>query len=746
MIKTRLLVSLASSRPHRWGGAFLAVSLYASPTLAGDPPLEDYVVQKGDTCFKIAKRRFGNGKRYDLIHEHNQLGPTPHRLQAGQVLRLPVTDASPDAEVTRARRDVRARAGSSDTWADADPGLDLYRGWRVNTLERASAEVTFQDRSAVQLRQNTLVIIYGGSAGQARRKTSEAQLERGTLRSKLGALAGRDPGESLAVRTPASQAQFSDTEALVTVQDDGTTLVGNHGDGKASVRGAGKRVSVGPKMGSKVRRGKRPSPPKPLPPAPAWGPGPELFVGIAGFAGTISGEWGAVDLARSYLVQVSADALGDDLVSTVRVPASVTRFEARGLPPGDYWAAISSIDAEDFESPVGVRRKLTVVGGALALPGGGEPQLPSAADLDPDAPTPAPRVLPGTRFEVPARLRCAIDGDEPGAALTLVEPGRREVSCVDSEGRTVPGFVVEVDRVEVSTGSDAGWPLELPAGETAVVQIEARGQLETPEVLDVRPGPGLEVESVSPLRAGAWEVRVRADPRAPERTSLALAFMSDGAPFETLAVRVPPAVAAPPAAEVEREGPMFELGLSGGLFFPSANHALGQAGVVAGHERFTTVAPKLDFRFSYLPLRWVGLEFESGVGFAKLERGPKARLIGVRGHLLGQLPYRVTPIVYLGGGAVVLDSALDALGRDVRAGMHVGLGMKAHLTRTIALRLDVRDSVLRGHGKPFSNNFELTIGLSAVFGRRGVGRSRTSNEPAELGGGAETQKEASDDR
>ena len=40
----------------------------------------------------------------------------------------------------------------------------LFRQWRVRSQQRASAEVTFRDGSSIQMRENTLVIIYGPSS------------------------------------------------------------------------------------------------------------------------------------------------------------------------------------------------------------------------------------------------------------------------------------------------------------------------------------------------------------------------------------------------------------------------------------------------------------------------------------------------------------------------------------------------------------------------------------------------------
>ena len=68
------------------------ITLAASASAQEKP---DYTVVAGDTCEGVAKKVYGDPKRYDLLHEANpELGPMPHHLKAGMVLRTPARSVS----------------------------------------------------------------------------------------------------------------------------------------------------------------------------------------------------------------------------------------------------------------------------------------------------------------------------------------------------------------------------------------------------------------------------------------------------------------------------------------------------------------------------------------------------------------------------------------------------------------------------------------------------------------------------
>jgi phage tail protein X len=201
-------------------GALLVTALalvLRAPAAAQDGGGEDtilYTIQVGDTCYGIAQRFFGNPRQcHEVIYRYNpHMGSDASNIRPGVTITIPVRNPNaPDARVTRTARDVQARSSSSADWRSARRGLGLYRGWHVSTEESASAEVTFRDESQIQMRENTLVIIYGGTAeNTARRRTSQATLERGTLRSRLGDL-------RLQVATPSGETELNGGSSVVTV-------------------------------------------------------------------------------------------------------------------------------------------------------------------------------------------------------------------------------------------------------------------------------------------------------------------------------------------------------------------------------------------------------------------------------------------------------------------------------------------------------------------------------------------------
>ncbi|MGB5283363.1 MAG: LysM domain-containing protein, partial [Polyangiales bacterium] len=418
---------------------FAGIAPDAAAQAAGASETYEYVIKPGDTCAGIAERLFGNKRRWDLIHEHNPgMGPTPHHLIPGEVLILPKLEQGPDARLTAVQRTVQARAPKDPEWERAKQGKELYRGWRVNTLEQASADVTFQDGSLVQMRQNTLIIIYGGVYRDARRKTTEASLERGTLRSRLSEF-------RLDVKTPSAEAGLDGGSSVLSVDDQGSSLLSNHEGGDANFKvKMGEAVSVKPGFGSKAKKGtRRPSKPAPLPATPTWSSDLDMiFSGIRAEGGTVRGAWSSVEAADSYRIEIAKDREGGEVVVATKVPASVTSFEIHRLPEGVYFARVSTIDSDGFESPQSAAHAMNVHLVHLDLPGE-EPRAGAAPGNPEEAPLPA-RVLPGTRVVSPSGFLCGTVGHDKAESFVLEDAGAYQVDCMSSDGSAAPTVEVAV--------------------------------------------------------------------------------------------------------------------------------------------------------------------------------------------------------------------------------------------------------------------------------------------------------------
>jgi outer membrane protein OmpA-like peptidoglycan-associated protein len=730
--------------------ALSSIVAFAAPAIprAPGPGVEtfEYTVVEGDTCAEIAGRFFGSNKRYDVIHRFNPgMGPQPHDLVPGTVLVLPragaVKSEGPDAEVTATRRKVEARAADEASWRAAAIGLDLFRGWRVNTLARAWAELTFRDTSVLEVRENTLVIIYGASEDTARRSTTEASLDRGALRSRLGELAG---GAKLHVDTPSSSTDLAGGRALVTVDGGGTSRIANHGGGTAAVaardpaprpKAKKKPTIVASGMGSKVETGGSPTPPKALPPPPTFvADQATRFVGIASVGATIVARWTPEPKAAAYRVEIARKPDGRDVVADGFAPGNVTRLELYGLPPGDYWVSVASIDDDHFEgiptTPLGVR----VTEASLVALDGAKLVVPTLVD-DAVAPAP-PQIARGAALVAPSGMWCAAQGDEPsGAALTFASPGPTAVVCRDHDGASAAAFTVDVQPWTIAIDGDAT-EVPLVVGVPTTVVFSASSGTTTATALVAEAPAGVEVGTPRRQSDGRWALDVTATAApttadgTPPRITLSL---PSGVTVGEIAIAVAPDDAEVPVRPrpqgrwIDRHAPvrnMWELGLFGGAFVAARGLELFEPDDARPDQGFLPLRrtnPTLGARLGYFPLRVLGVEVEAALTPSESTTGNRATIFAARGHVVGRLGFAsITPFVLAGVGLVGVDSNPSVVGRDVDASLHFGGGLEVFATRRLAVRLDVRDIVTadRGLDAGLTSSLEVTGGLSITLGRK----------------------------
>jgi OOP family OmpA-OmpF porin len=167
----------------------------------------------------------------------------------------------------------------------------------------------------------------------------------------------------------------------------------------------------------------------------------------------------------------------------------------------------------------------------------------------------------------------------------------------------------------------------------------------------------------------------------------------------------------------------FEGGVWAGIMIPARDLELFEADRDLPRQGFRTlarVAPDLGLRVGYYPIRFLGLEAEGGAMPTSAD-GTGATLWTVRGHVVGQLGlWSITPFALVGAGAFSVASERAALGNDVDAALHLGLGLKAYLSRRTMLRLDFRDVITarRGVARGATNTIEILLGFSIVLGRK----------------------------
>lgn len=497
-------------------GASGLSSAHAQDTNAsgGQATLEDYTVVEGDSCRSIARARFGDSGRIDLIHAHNALGRTPHQLRPGQTLRLPSAAlARAEAGIARVLRDVDMQRTGSPVWADARVGAALRRGDRVATGERSASELIFRSGGVLQMRSQSLVVLTG-SGRPSPRRIVRATLERGALRGRLAELTGH--ATTTTVTTPSATARLGQ-DALVAVDGEGVSRIASL-EGTTIVDGV--RVPEG--TGTQVEPGGRPSRPRPLPRPPRWRTDDDgRFMGLAHSGAILRGRWHPVDGAGGYRVEVARRPDGTELVAAVEVPGDTTEFDIPRIPVGTYYVSVATIDREFFEGRPSPRRAMVVLEARIVPPGGGEPPSDRLDPGDPSRPYAPPSALPGTWLVSPRGYRCG-DAEERASLLTLRTLGRHTVRCVDARERPVSGFDVVIVEARIRPQRPF-----LRRGSRRVARLLVRSPLALPARMIARAPSSVSVGSVRLSRAQpseeglvAYEVEIGVGLDAPDSLSI----------------------------------------------------------------------------------------------------------------------------------------------------------------------------------------------------------------------------------
>jgi hypothetical protein len=516
--------------------AFLVVMALAASASA--EPTRDYVVRDRETCLEIAVRELGSTKDLVTLHRLNpQLGALPHTLKAGQVVRLPLGQTVvPDAHLSQQRGPVEVRRAGDESWQSQATGTALFRAWRVGAREKATARVTFHDTSTIAMRENTVVVIFGPSEESAKTGTFHTSLETGALRTRLAEL----DGKTLRVTTPSGELGLGGGTAVVAVDPRQTTRVSNHAGAPAKLRGAGRKktVAIAAGFGAKVSPSQDPSPPRPLPQAPTWpDASPILATGWIGQGGQLRATWTAGPDARRFLVELSRDPELGSIELSLDVAATVTSIDAQRVPPGDYFLAVSAVDADGFESVPSQVRAVRVV--ELTPPAS---STPNAGGL----------IVPiGGVFEAPTGVQCSIDKDPPASRVVFTVPGPAELRC-NGSGIGLPLRVANVVVLEL------GAPTRIAFGGTADIRLSVQSELLPTVPLVATTDGDLEATftpGTPPL------IRVRA--RTPGTHVVRL--VAGATELGRVTVVVAPATdAAPPASTSPPPRPRFEIGMFAG--------------------------------------------------------------------------------------------------------------------------------------------------------------------------------------
>lgn len=685
----------------RWS-TFALLAFVALVTQAGGlhsaaaEEFRNYTVVAGDSCLSIATRELGNRKRYKDLHMWNpQLGPEPHHLVPGTVLRIAVLDTSADANLTGARGNVQFRKPAEAVWAAAVRGMDLFRAWRVGSSESSSADVKFKDASQLHMRENTVVIIYGPTVERARTTAAMAQVEKGALESRLASLSPKQP--PLQVLTPSSLTTLAVGEALIVVDDQGTSWVGNHAGeavAVAAVQGQkprGKPVRVDKGMGSKVKPGELPSPPRPLPPAPQLVEVARTQLSPPGTTGTLRLAWQPRTGITRYRA-VLRDAQRQDL-ATHDLPGSATAVEFTQLPHGTYTIEIAAIDTEGFESVRNQSPELTLAALALTGPGG------SAVTVDG-----AVRLAVGSHARSQGDIRCAFADATPSQDAIAKHEGKQLLRCVDQDGRVVFSQEYLVAAIEMDgethtalaphgvTTVRVGLRSTAPFGGELTVQASA----ELTATLANRDPSALHI-TISHSGASA---QVPSDAQ--------VTVLLDGMVIDK--IRVTPAT--PKPTPQKRRASPFELGGFVGVMVVDSPPELGDAG---GRDATIATGPAVGLHTALRLHPRIFAELDAAfVATGYVGQPGTAPVLMARGGLAASVIRDSRYELRLNAGALAasLLAGKGAARADLDGGAYVGATFVAHLSPSLRLRAQLIDQVLAAPAGGFAHVPEFSLGFA----------------------------------
>lgn len=247
----------------------------------------------------------------------------------------------------------------------------------------------------------------------------------------------------------------------------------------------------------------------------------------------------------------------------------------------------------------------------------------------------------------------------------------------------------------------------------------------------------LHYAAAAALCSGVAQAQAEAEASEDASFSLSEGVSTEGSteasPSDAASADAAAAEAAPADPETSKEGgykpegDLWEVGLFGGLFFPSAAHRLGKGS--REREPYERVAYEIGGRLAYFPLSWMGLEGEFMMAEGRVPHdleyirsdlgSERVNFFAYRGHVVFQLPLAyVVPFVL--GGIEALGANSQPFGRDADTAFQVGGGLKVPLGKVFSLRAEFRENMHRRSNDDYNEvafSEEVLLGGTFTLGR-----------------------------
>jgi len=331
---------------------------------------------------------------------------------------------------------VKSKRGDAIAWQPARIGMRLYDQDAVQTLEKASALIRFDQSNVIDLEENSLIVIRRMERDLLfKEKRSYMVMVDGTLRGRLNA--ADENGVYLEVALPNAttrlQAQPESGESVefrIDVGQDSGSLVTIF-SGEATVEANGESVLLGRNQATHIEGSQAPSTPIDLPnPVTLQSPDNGKLFSYRSLPPRVSMTWQPPGGGDRYRLLLARDPEFSSMV--LEEVVTRPRFVHGNLTPGRYWWKVSALQ-ERVEGP----------------------------------------------FSPARSFRLNRDQEPPPLELQLPEVA--ETPLLQLEGITEPGARLFVSGEPISIGTEGGFrhPLQLQPGMNVVVveAVDAAGNV-----------------------------------------------------------------------------------------------------------------------------------------------------------------------------------------------------------------------------------------------------------------------------
>jgi OmpA family/FecR protein len=328
-------------------------------SLARSESVKNYFLQRGIAEMRI--KTHGRGADNPIATNETEEGRGQNRrievIALSSLTERPNTTGrnialQPEGRITAILPSVLTLAPWDEVWQEARLGEQIYEYYRVQTVNKGRAEITFNNKQRVQVAENSVVMLYGSkvvseSEAQKGKPNEQIRLMQGSMFVKMKSLQKTQP---ILVRTANGEVAvaLSETSAKIEMNAKQQFLVSVH-EGNAQVQGAsGAAISVPENFGTQVSTDTPPEKPRSLPSVPellAPDLNDSLFAGMMKFSWKKQSPRVRFEIANDVTFQKPFHAVvfGQD-------SASVAMTE------GDWYIRLAGIDEIGLESRSSIYR------------------------------------------------------------------------------------------------------------------------------------------------------------------------------------------------------------------------------------------------------------------------------------------------------------------------------------------------------------------------------------------------------